>query len=133
MLRATLKLSAQQIADNVGLSRGTVEQIIARYLKGGAKTLVCPGSGGRRHAYLSTEEERIFVNRFIPKASAGGIVVVNEIIREFEELVERKVSESTVYRLLARHGWRKIAPRPKHPKADRAAQAEFKKKSSDKN
>jgi transposase len=133
MLRATLKLSAQKIAVNVGLNRGTVEQIIARYFKGGAKTLVGGGSGGRRHAYLSTEDEKLFIKRFIPKASEGGIIVVNEIVREFEELVERKVSESTVYRLLARHGWRKIAPRPKHPKADRTKQTEFKKKSPDKN
>jgi len=133
MLRAALGLSAQKIAEVVGLNRGSVEQIIARYLKDGAKTLESVGGGGRRHAYLTVEEERIFVKRFVPKASEGGIVVVNEIINEFEDLIGHKVAESTVYRLLARHGWRKIAPRPKHPKADRLKQAEFKKKSPSEN
>jgi hypothetical protein len=38
------------------------------------------------------------------------------------------VARSTVYRLLDRHGWRKVTPRPRHPKADPAAQAAFKPK-----
>jgi len=36
-------------------------------------------------------------------------------------------SNSTVYNLLARHGWRKLMPRPFHPKRDIAAQNSFKK------
>ena len=39
----------------------------------------------------------------------------------------KAVARSTVYRLLERHGWRKVVPRPRHPKADVAAQAAFKK------
>jgi hypothetical protein len=37
------------------------------------------------------------------------------------------LAASTVYRMLDRHGWRKLVPRPRHPKADVAAQAAFKK------
>jgi hypothetical protein len=36
-------------------------------------------------------------------------------------------SNSTVYNLLARHGWRKLMPRPSHPERDIAAQNSFKK------
>ena len=36
-------------------------------------------------------------------------------------------SDSTVYNLLHRHGWRKLMPRPFHPKRDLAAQNAFKK------
>jgi hypothetical protein len=36
-------------------------------------------------------------------------------------------SPSTTYRMLARHGWRKVQPDTKHPKSDQAAQEEFKK------
>jgi hypothetical protein len=39
------------------------------------------------------------------------------------------VASSTVYRILARHGWRKVAPDTCHPKHDAEAQAEFKKNS----
>jgi hypothetical protein len=37
------------------------------------------------------------------------------------------VSLAYVYRLLHRHGWRKLGPRPRHPKAQPAVQERFKK------
>jgi hypothetical protein len=36
-------------------------------------------------------------------------------------------SNNTIYNLLARHGWRKLMPRPFHPKRNVAAQNAFKK------
>jgi hypothetical protein len=36
-------------------------------------------------------------------------------------------SDSTVYNLLHQQGWRKLMPRPFHPKRDLAAQNAFKK------
>src|SRR5580704_5911495 len=38
-----------------------------------------------------------------------------------------RTSKSTIYNLLARHGWRKLMPRPFHPRRDIAAQNAFKK------
>jgi Winged helix-turn helix len=38
-----------------------------------------------------------------------------------------ETSKSTIYKLLARHGWRKLMPRPFHPKRDIAAQNAFRK------
>jgi hypothetical protein len=38
-----------------------------------------------------------------------------------------KTSNSTVYNLLARHGWRKLMPRPFHPVCNLAAQNALKK------
>jgi winged helix-turn-helix protein len=45
----------------------------------------------------------------------------------YEERISHSVHETTIYRLLRRHGWRKVQPRPRHPKADIAAQEVFKK------
>ncbi|MCE5241943.1 MAG: winged helix-turn-helix domain-containing protein [Desulfobacteraceae bacterium] len=42
-------------------------------------------------------------------------------------MVGRKVAKTTIYRMLDRHGWRKIMPRPHHPKSDPKAQEGFKK------
>jgi len=39
------------------------------------------------------------------------------------------VPKSTVYRMLARQGWRKLAPRPRHPRSDIQAQEAWKKNS----
>lgn len=46
-----------------------------------------------------------------------------------EQQTGHPVPKSTVYRLLARHGWRKLVPRPTHPDANPAVQEEFKKSS----
>jgi hypothetical protein len=37
------------------------------------------------------------------------------------------VAASVVYRMLARHGWRKVAPDTRHPKSDPIAQEDWKK------
>ena len=59
----------------------------------------------------------------------GSVLVVTEIKKAYESIVGRMVSESTIYRMLSRHGWRKIMPRPVHPKNDPDAVNEFKKNS----
>ena len=78
---------------------------------------------------MNHEDEHLLLNDFLGRARTGGIVVVNAIRQEYEKRLGREVSTSTVYRLLARHGWRKITPRSRHPKQDQAAQAAFKKRS----
>jgi hypothetical protein len=42
-----------------------------------------------------------------------------------EKAIGHETSKSTVYNLLARHGWRKLMPRPFHPKRAPAAQDAF--------
>jgi transposase len=85
------------------------------------------GKGGRYNSYLTEEEEREFLAAFIEKAKQGQIATVKEIQQGFEKRVKSKVEESTIYRLLDRHKWRKIAPRPSHPKTNSAEQEELKK------
>jgi hypothetical protein len=55
------------------------------------------------------------------------MLTVAEIQQAYQEQLGKAVAPSTIYRLLDRHGWRKVVPRPRHPKADVAAQAAFKK------
>ena len=78
------------------------------------------------HAYLTEEEEASWLEGFRDAGENGGILDVGKIQTAFEEKVGRKVAKSTVYDLLHRHGWRKITPRPRHPKSDPDAAASFK-------
>jgi hypothetical protein len=41
--------------------------------------------------------------------------------------LKHEVHITSISRLLDRHGWRKLVPRPRHPKANAAEQAAFKK------
>jgi Winged helix-turn helix len=45
----------------------------------------------------------------------------------YEQAIGHSTSNSTIYNLLARHGWRKLMPRPFHPNRDIPAQDAFKK------
>jgi hypothetical protein len=44
----------------------------------------------------------------VERAEAGGMLVVAEIRRAYREHLGKAVAPSTVYRLLDRHGWRKV-------------------------
>jgi len=127
LLRATLGASAKDIAQVVGWTTGTVRVMHCQYAKEGEAFFDVAHRGGRHRQNMSLEEEGSFLAPFFDRAQAGGILVVSEIKAAYEAQLGREVAESTVYRMLARHGWRKIAPRPSHPKADQAAQAAFKK------
>jgi transposase len=118
---------AEEIARHCGVSKATVHQVISTYNRLGVVGVETPGKGGRRHQYLTREEEEQFLAPFFTRAQAGEIATVREIWQAFEQRVGHHVDDSTIYRLLDRHGWRKLMPRPRHPKADPQAQEQFKK------
>ena len=122
-------LPPQQIADMVGFDVGTVRNLHSAFLRDGEAALKLSGKGGRYHAYLTEVEESSWLEGFRDSGQTGGILEVSKIQTSFEERVGRKVAKSTVYDLLHRHGWRKITPRPRHPKSDPEAIASFKKTS----
>jgi transposase len=127
LIRATLGSSAAQIAQLLGWSTATVHVLHSRWAKEGDAIFDLRGRGGRRHQHLSVEREQALLAPFVKRAEAGGMLNVSEIQQAYEEQTGVQVAPSTVYRLLDRHGWRKVVPRPRHPKADVAAQAAFKK------
>jgi transposase len=91
---------------------------------------VAKGSwGGRRRQHLSLQQEAEFLEPWIQKAEKGGVLVVPPIHAALEDRLGRSVAASTVYRMLARHGWRKVEPDTCHPKRNAEAQEEFKKNS----
>jgi transposase len=129
LLRACQGMDCNEVATVVGWNPGWVRQVWSTYLHKGLDGLVCQERGGRRRSNLSLEQEHVLVSQFTQKAQSGGILVISDIHRAYENEVGHKVPKSTIYRLLSRHGWRKVAPRPHHPKNDPQACADFKKNS----
>jgi transposase len=127
LIRATLGSSAAQIAELLGWSTATVHVLHSRWAKEGDAIFDLRARGGRHHQHLSPEQEQRLLAPFVERAEAGGMLTVAEIQQAYREQLGKEVAPSTVYRLLDRHGWRKVVPRPRHPKADVAAQAAFKK------
>jgi transposase len=118
---------AEEIARDMGVSVTTVRRVISSYNRLGLAAIETPGRGGRRHEYMSVEQERSFLRPFFARAARGEIATGEEIQRAFEAEVKHDVHLTSMYRLLDRHGWRKLVPRPRHPKADPEEQAAFNK------
>jgi transposase len=127
LIRATLGSTAAEIAQLLGWSTATVHVLHSRWAKEGEAIFDVRGRGGRRHQHLTPEQERELLAPFVERAEAGGMLTVGEVQGAYHQRIGKVVSRSTIYRLLERHGWRKIMPRPRHPKADVAAQGAFKK------
>jgi len=128
-LRAEFAMSSDQVGIAIGYSPATVKKLWSEYFSKGEKALIGLGRGGRRRANLSIEAEKKLLAGFFEKAERGGVLIVAEIKETYEKTIGHPVPKSTVYRMLARHGWRKIAPRPRHPKFDPQKMEEFKKNS----
>lgn len=130
LLPGLFGLSLHEVSQVVGRSRATVTRLQTRFREVSTGGEI-PGKkwGGRRRAYLTLEEEKELLDGFLKRASEGGVLEVGKIKTAYEQEVGHDVAKSTVYRVLERHGWRKVAPRRRHPKTNTEKQDAFKKNS----
>src|SRR3954468_3341465 len=126
-LRAALGLRAIQIATALGWQVGSVRQVHSDYLRQGEAVLQSKPLGGRHRQNLTLEQEKELLTPFLEQAAVGGVLIVAPVQAAYETALGRPVHHSVVYRALHWQGWRKIMPRPKHPKASEEAQETFKK------
>src|ERR1700738_2094717 len=121
------KMKGKDVAKVIGTSVGMVHQLTYRYKKFGIDGLINKPCGGRTWSYMSLAEEKALLDEVINDASKG-LIVISKIIRsKAEQKLGKPVSADYAEDLLNRHGWRKVAPRPKHPKSSIKDQEEFKK------
>lgn len=129
LLPALLGLTQEQTARATGLSTSHIGT-----LQGEARRLngIPPDKkphGGRRRELMPLEEEKAFLEVWAQKARTAGMVIVPPLHQALEEKLGWKVGTSPVYRMLERHGWRKVAPDSIHPKTDVERQEDWKKNS----
>src|SRR6201987_3877949 len=115
------------MAAGMGVCRSTVNRAHMAYDDGGIKALKPKPCGGRKRENMTMAQEKAFLARFAKLAGAGEMLNIHDLKRSYEEMIGHETSKSTVYDLLARHRWRKLMPRPHHPKRDVEAQPAFKK------
>jgi transposase len=115
------------IAEAMGVSLSTVNRAHMAYDQGGIKALKPKPCGGRKRENMTIAQEKALLARFAKAAGAGEMLNIHDLKLAYERAIGHKTSSSTVYDLLGRHGWRKLMPRPFHPRQDMAAQNDFKK------
>jgi len=130
LLPALMGATLEQTAAALGVGRATVPRLQAR-LREELRSGGPPSKrwGGRRRESMSFAEEQAFLAPWEEQAKAGGVLVVSAIRAALAQRLGRAVVASVVYRLLERHGWRKVAPDTRHPKSDPQLQEEWKKNS----
>lgn len=130
LMRALDASSPAKIAAVTGLRASSVRVLHSRFLREGAAFLTNrPGRGGRRRSLLTQAQAKALLEKHAAEASQGRIVEAGVFKRDYEALVGHRVAATTVYRFLAKAGWRKIVPRPSHPRKQPQAEADFKKNS----
>ena len=107
--------SANEVAEATGFHAGSVTRLVAKYRDHGIEAIVGNHYGGN-HRNMSTEEEAAILSPFKERAEKGELVEISEITKAYQSAVAHPVSSAQIYRVLHRHGWRKVMPRSKHPK-----------------
>lgn len=128
LLPALFGATLEQTATVLGVGRATVARLQATFRKQKSSSPnPARNWGGRRQSLLTPQEESAFLKPWLERAAAGHLVVVSPIRAALAQRLGQPVKPSVVYRLLARHGWRKVAPDTRHPKSKPEVQQEWKK------
>ena len=109
--------SASEAAQIMGINRVTVYNIYDRYREQGLERFAQNNYVGGNHRSLTEEREQEILDEFEKKAEAGQIITAQDIKRAFDKERGKDTGRGYIYMLLERHGWRKVMPRSRHPKA----------------
>ena len=105
-----------EIAQKTGRNRSGIYRLYNRYREQGLEEYVRNKHTSHRRILTEAEEKEI-LNEFEKAAEAGKVVTAQDIKKAFDKKIGRDTGRVYIYRLLKRHGWRKVMPRSKHPKA----------------
>ena len=131
LLPLELGLSLEQTAVAIGRSVGATCQLRTRFCKISRGEREAPLSKRtlRNRAHATLEREAQILEEVLAGAAQGGVIVVPPLKAQIEERLGKPVALSTIYRMLARHGWRKLAPDTAHPQGDASVREDWKKNS----
>ena len=107
--------SLEEISEKTGYHISTASKLIARYMRDGISAIAENQYKGNRRN-MSFEEEAAILAPYIERAERGEMVDIKEIAAAYQKAVPHKISDTQIYYVLHRHGWRKIMPRSRHPK-----------------
>jgi transposase len=122
------ELTAESIGEITQYSASSVKRIHADFRKNGLLSIK-DQRGGRYRENLTLEQEEKLLSQFDELSKTGKLVEISKLKIAYEKILGRKVNKTVIYRMLDRHGYRKIVPYKRHPKADIEEQSAFKKTS----
>jgi len=106
----------EEIAGITKYSKSRVSALVCVYAHEGISYFEQENRVGGHRRNISFDEESKLLAGFDEKAEKGQLITVQDIKAAYEKEIGHKTGGETIYRVLKRHGWRKVLPRSKHPK-----------------
>jgi transposase len=120
-LTQMLNLPAQEIAKALDLNISTVRRIRTEFAREGIRAIDGKGNrGGRRNQCMSFEEEAVFLRNHGEMFHRSGVADMAALQAAFEAHIGRSVHKTTIYRLLERHGRKKLRAEAGRPEGEGA-------------
>lgn len=92
----------------------SLQRIRANYVDSGLEGLKSKNKGGNSRK-ISRKREAEILENFKERANKGEFLRGTSLQAEFEKEAGATWHENNFYKILNRHGWRKVMPRSKHP------------------
>jgi transposase len=111
-----------EIAEKTEYKISYISDIISAYCNKGIGAIVANHYKGNNRN-LTFEQEAALLEPFRAAAKEGKVISIADIKNAYDKAIGRSTDKDKgrIYRVLKRHGWRKVMPRSKHPnKADEA-------------
>lgn len=118
LLPLELGLSLEQTAIAIGRSKGKTCTLRTNFCKRIEGKMAAPPSrcNQRNRANRTLEEERIILQETFDSFGDRRILTIKQIAGKLCQKLDVSLSLSAIYRMLARHGWRKISSSTIHSK-----------------
>jgi transposase len=129
LLPLELGLTLEQTAKAIGRSVGATCKMRVNFCEvaKGVRQAAQPKTSLRNRAKASLEREAQVLDTVLANANDGGVVVTPRLKGLIEKELGKTMALASVYRMLHRHNWRKLAPDTQHPKGDPQAREVWKK------
>jgi transposase len=108
--------SNREISERTGYNERYVTMLLIKYRKQGLAEFIRIKQTSH-HRKIAESEEAVILEQCSELADQGKVLTVADIRRVFDEALGEKTNPDYIYKLLKRHGWRKVMPRARHPKA----------------
>lgn len=107
--------SLKETAAATGFKDRYISQLVLKYRKHGIEAISGNHYGGN-HRNMSVEDEAEILAPFIEDAEKGELIEVSAVADAYQKAVSHTIGNAQIYRVMRRHGWRKVMPRSRHPK-----------------
>ena len=104
----------EEIVEKIDVNPRTILRWI-KYIENGVQGILNKKRQGN-HRNLTYEEEEKLLEEFIKRVDSGQMTDVKQLKEEYVKMVGHSIGGSQIYRLLKRHGYKKVMPRSRHPK-----------------